>query len=110
MLTTTIGDKEEARRLWTQADELGAARPLCAAVSRLGLGQTEPITDWYRTSYREAPVPEQLRGMRPLLAGVLNPAHRTEALGWLRSVEKDSWQRFGPPDQCSLTGGRADCR
>jgi Flp pilus assembly protein TadD len=176
MLTTTIGDKEEARRLWTQADELGAARPLCAAVSRLGLGQTEPITDWYRTSYREAPVPEQLRGMRPLLAGVLNPAHRSVALGWLRSVVMqvnpaflithyallddadsafrlaasynlsddfyyhyqlcniwsprtasvrrdarfselmqrwgfmDYWQRFGPPDQCSLTGGRADCR
>jgi TolB-like protein/Flp pilus assembly protein TadD len=176
MLTTTIGDREEARRLWAQTDELGAARPICAAISRLSIGEKEPLAEWYRTSYAEAKVPEQMRGMKPLLAGVVDSAHREEARQWLQRLEGeiepaflithyallgdadaafrvaasfnlvddeyyhyqlcniwspltasmrrdprfgalmqrwgfiDYWQRFGPPDACSLAGGNVSCR
>ena len=81
-----LGDREEARGLWAQADELGAARPLCSAISRLGMGQTQPLADWYRTSYKEVPATEIAR-LKPLLAGVVDTARRPEAREWLRGFE-----------------------
>lgn len=53
MLSTLVGDPEEARRLWQKTDELGAARPLCAAIARLDLGQTEFLPEWYHTHVQE---------------------------------------------------------
>ncbi|NJO13144.1 MAG: hypothetical protein HC872_06410 [Gammaproteobacteria bacterium] len=58
MLTTHVGERDEALRLWQQAEELGATRPLAAGVSRLALGQTDYLEEWYRTMLERTGVPE----------------------------------------------------
>ena len=87
MLTTTIGDPDEARRLWQKAADLGTTRPLCAAVSRLSLGETSFLPEWYRTNAKEAGIPESQTDAAVLAAGVTDPARREAALQWMRSVE-----------------------
>ena len=87
MLTTTIGDPNEARRLWQKAEDLGTTRPLCAAVSRLALGEMSYLPEWYRTNAKEAGIPDKQRDSDVLAAGVADPAHREAALQWMRSLE-----------------------
>ena len=95
MLTTLIGDPDEARRLWQKTDELGAARPLCAAIARLDLGQKEFLSEWYHRQHDElyrphverAQIPSELLDATDLAAGVLDPAQRGAALAWLRRLE-----------------------
>lgn len=87
MLTTRVGDVSEARRLWARTDELGAARPLSAAIVRLELGQTEFLGEWYPQHWPESGVPEPYRDAHVLVAGVLDPTKRAPALQWLHNVE-----------------------
>lgn len=87
MLTTLIGDPQEARVLWQKTDELGAARPLCAAIARLDLGQNEFLPEWYHTQIERTGLPVAMRDTRDLEAGVLDHARRDAALAWLRKVE-----------------------
>ncbi len=94
MLTTTIGDKDEARRLWQKTDDLGAARPLAAAISRLGLGQTEFLPQWYPQHWSETKIPEPKRDTRALIAGVLEPAQRAAARAWMQSIEAEANPAF----------------
>jgi len=101
MATTLTGDAEEARRLWQKADELGAARPLCAAIARLDLGQQDHLAEWYRShggDWFHAPpgarVPANLLDTTTLAAGVLDPARRAPALEWLRRVEPHADKAF----------------
>ncbi|HEU4591931.1 MAG TPA: protein kinase [Steroidobacteraceae bacterium] len=94
MATTLVGETQEARRLWQTADELGAARPLCAAVARLELGQDDFLDEWYHTQTSDWYLPArgaQRRGAPPdtreLHAGVVDPTRRAAALAWLRGRE-----------------------
>ena len=87
MLTTTIGDPNEARMLWQKAEDLGTTHPLCAAVSRLSLGETAHLPEWYRTFPQEAGFPETQHGADILAAGVSDPAQREAALRWMRGLE-----------------------
>lgn len=95
MLTTLIGDPAEARRLWQKTDELGAARPLCAAIARLDLQQSEFLPEWYHRQYDElfrrdvdrARVPRDLLDTAGLAAGVLDAERRDSALAWLHTLE-----------------------
>lgn len=102
MLSTLVGDPEEARRLWQKTDELGAARPLCAAIARLDLGQTEFLPEWYHTHVQEwypdaserARLSGDLLDTTDLAAGVLDPTRRASALEWLRKVEPHADKAF----------------
>jgi TolB-like protein len=94
MLTTLLGDEREARRLWAKTDEMGAARPLSAAINRLGLNQTEFLGEWYPQHWPETGVPPALRDARALVAGVLDPAQRGPALEWLRKVRSEAKPAF----------------
>jgi TolB-like protein/Flp pilus assembly protein TadD len=94
MLTTSIGDTNEARRLWAKSDELGAAHPLSAAISRLAIGQTEFLGAWYPEHWPETKVPEGMRDATALVAGVLEPAKRPVAMAWLRAVEPQANPAF----------------
>jgi TolB-like protein/Tfp pilus assembly protein PilF len=87
MLTTTVGDQNEARRLWQKAEDLGTTRPLCAAVSRLSLGENSYLPEWYRTNAKEAGIPESRHDTDVLAAGVIDPTRRDAALQWMRSLE-----------------------
>jgi len=87
MITTLAGERADALRLWQQADDLGAARPLSAALSRLELGQTEPLLEWYRTTLERSGVPAAQQQPQLLVDGILDPAKRAAALEWMRSVE-----------------------
>lgn len=86
-MTTRSGDRDEALRLWRQADALGAPRPLCAAIARLDLGQSEPLAEYYRETFERTGVPEGMRDPAVLLAGVVDESQRGPALAWLRAVE-----------------------
>lgn len=86
-MTTRSGDRDEALRLWRQADALGAPRPLCAAIARLDLGQSEPLAEYYRETFGRTGVPEGMRDPAVLLAGVVDESRRAPALAWLRAVE-----------------------
>ncbi len=86
-MTTRAGDHDEARRLWRQSDALGASGPLCAAIARLDLGQSEPLATYYRETFERTGVPAGKRDPSVLLAGVIDPARRGPALAWLRGVE-----------------------
>jgi hypothetical protein len=101
MATTLTGDREEAVRLWQKADELGAARPLCAAIARLELGQNDHLGEWYAThgddwyaSADGARPPDDLLDTTALAAGVLDPARREPALAWLRKAEPHANKAF----------------
>src|SRR6185295_8055366 len=80
-------DQNEARRLWQKAEDLGRTRPLCAAISRLSLGETAVLPEWYRTNAKEAGIPDTRRDTDLLAAGVIDPAQREPALQWMRSLE-----------------------
>ena len=94
MLTTLIGEESEARRLWARADELGAARPLMAAVVRLSLGQNEFLREWHPQHWPETRVPEPLRDSSALVTGILDESKRQAALDWMHQVEKDADRAF----------------
>jgi hypothetical protein len=94
MLTTVLGEQSEARRLWAKTDELGAARPLSAAIARLGVGQTQFLAEWYPQNWSLTGVPEAYRDAGVLVAGVLDPARRGPAVEWLRAVEHDADPAF----------------
>jgi len=102
MATTLAGDEQEARRLWQKADELGAARPLCAAIVRLELGQNDFVREWYFTQSADwytppAPAAPDLKDapdVTPLAQGVVDASRRDAALHWLRTQERDLDKAF----------------
>ncbi|HUQ09235.1 MAG TPA: protein kinase [Steroidobacteraceae bacterium] len=88
MLTTLRGEREDAMRLWQKSEELGATRPLSAAIVRLELDQPQEIRAWYHNRSERVGLPEQLDGEDTLIDGLLDPAKRAEAIRWMRRVEK----------------------
>jgi tetratricopeptide (TPR) repeat protein len=88
VMTTTLGSPGDARRIWEKTDQLGAARPYCAAVSRTQLGEFEPFAEWERTrAVAEAQVPAEFRNSEVLVAGMRDAASRGPGLQLLRNVE-----------------------
>ncbi len=95
MATTLVGDVDEARRLWHKADELGAARPLCAAITRLDFGQHDFLEEWYYTHADDwypptkdgAAMRSELLDTTDLAAGVVDATRRGPALKWLHRAE-----------------------
>jgi tetratricopeptide (TPR) repeat protein len=88
MLTTLRGERDEALRLWQKADELGATRPLSAAIVRLELGQPQELRAWYHNKSERVGVPEQLDGEETLVEGLLDATRRDAAVAWMRRAEK----------------------
>jgi TolB-like protein len=87
MLTTLRGDREEALRLWQKADELGATRPLSAAIVRLELDQPQEIRAWYHNKSERVGLPDQIEGEEILVEGLLDQDRRAAASAWMRRVE-----------------------
>jgi TolB-like protein len=88
MLTTLRGDKAEALGLWQKADELGATRPLAAAIVRLELDEPGEIRAWFRNRAERDGIPDGLMGEETLIDGLTDARQRPAALRWLRGVEK----------------------
>lgn len=87
MLTTLRGEREDARRLWQRTEELGATRPLAAAIVRLELDEPQELRAWYRNRAERAGIPDNLDGEEKLVDGVLDESKRAAAIRWLRGVE-----------------------
>jgi Tfp pilus assembly protein PilF len=87
MLTTLRGDRAEALHLWQKADDMGAARPLSAAIVRLELGQEEELRHWYNNRAERSGIPERMDGEEILVQGALDASQREAAITWLRKVE-----------------------
>ncbi len=88
MLTTLRGDRAEALRLWQKTEEMGAARPLSAAIARLELGEGEELRHWFNNRAERDGIPEHLEGEEILVQGVLDASQRERAIAWLRKVER----------------------
>jgi len=88
MLTTLNGDRDEALRLWQKAAELGATRPLAAAIVRLDLDEPQEIRAWYHNSSERVGIPDGIPGEEILVTGLLDENKRAEAIGWLRNAEQ----------------------
>jgi TolB-like protein/Flp pilus assembly protein TadD len=89
MLTTLRGEREDALRLWQKSEDLGATRPLSAAIVRLELDQPQEIRAWYHNRSERVGLPEQLDGEDALVDGLLDTGKRPDALRWMRRVEKE---------------------
>jgi TolB-like protein len=87
MLTTLRGEREEALRLWQKTEEMGATRPLAAAIVRLELDQPGEIRAWFRNQAERDGIPAGL-GEQTLIEGLLDSTKRTAAVKWMRGVEK----------------------
>jgi len=88
MLTTLNGDREEALRLWQKTVELGATRPLAAAIVRLELDEPQEIQAWYHNRSERVGIPDDIPGEEILVAGLLDESKHAEAIRWLRGAEK----------------------
>jgi TolB-like protein/Flp pilus assembly protein TadD len=88
MLTTLRGQRDEALHLWDKAAELGATRPLSAAIVRLELNQPEELRAWFRNQSERVGLPDDIEGEEVLIDGLLDPAKRPAALRWMKRAEK----------------------
>jgi TolB-like protein len=89
MLTTLRGDREEALRLWQRTEDMGATRPLAAAIVRLELDQPGEIRAWFRNQGERNGIPEGLSGEEALIDGLLDTGKRPAALRWMRAIEHE---------------------
>ncbi len=87
MLTTLRGEREEALRLWQKTEDLGATRPLSAAIVRLELDQPQEIRAWFHNQSERVGLPENLEGQEALVEGLVDDSRRAAAIAWTRQVE-----------------------